>query len=93
VTRLFDRGSLLLYSKVLQPRLPSPYLEINPEDAQKLQIQDGQTVQVELGEVAAVMTARLLEGVPPGVALVPRSLGLPLKEPSPIQVRALEVTV
>jgi NADH-quinone oxidoreductase subunit G len=98
VTRLFDRGSLLLYSKVLQPRLPSPYLELHPQDAEKLQIQDGQTVQVELGEggysasVTAVMTARLLEGVPPGVALVPRSLGLPLKEPSPIQVRVLEVT-
>jgi hypothetical protein len=58
-----------------------------------LHIQDGQTVQVELGEVTAVMAARLLEGVPPGVALVPRSLGLPLKEPSPIHVRALEVTV
>jgi len=92
VTRLYDRGSLLLYSKVLQPLLPSPYIELNPVDAGKMQIQHGQTLQVVLGEggysasVTSVMTARLVENVPPGVALVPRSLGLMLKQPSPIQL-------
>ena len=90
VTRLYDRGSLLLYSKVLQPRLPSPYFEINPDDAEKLQIQDGQPVQVVLGDVTSVMTAHLLESVPRGVVLVPRSLGLPLKQPVPIQVKPLQ---
>jgi NADH-quinone oxidoreductase subunit G len=93
VTRLYDRGTTLLPAPVLQQRLPQPYVVMNPQDAATLH--DGTTIpggvraSVIIDGVAATMAVHIDEGVPQGIVLVPRSLGLPVVKPTPVQVRLL----
>jgi len=47
-------------------------------------------VQVSLNNTSSLALLRLDESLPTGVLLVPRSLGLPLREPAPAEVRAVE---
>jgi anaerobic selenocysteine-containing dehydrogenase len=62
-----------------------PWVAMNPEDANRLDIHPGQSVKLEFSGSAnaaqpAVM-ANLDENVPAGVILVPRSFGLFINEP------------
>jgi predicted molibdopterin-dependent oxidoreductase YjgC len=78
VTRsLFDRGSLIAYSEIVQPRIPSASVEINSHDAEEWNISDGDTVKLALD----VKPPRVLElvahvdgQVPPGVVAVANNL-------------------
>jgi len=90
ITRLYDRGSILRFSKVLQPRLPEPYLLLNPDDALRMEFKVGETVQAKASGVSATMVIHVDKNVPPGVVLVPRSLGLLINKPVPIQIQVLE---
>jgi hypothetical protein len=35
--------------------------------------------------------ARIEEGIPPGVVIVPRSMGIPIAEPAPVEIRVSEL--
>jgi NADH-quinone oxidoreductase subunit G len=96
VTRLYDRGQLVLPSELLASRIPQPYVLLNPADAEQIKISDGKAVQLLLGEAgtaSALVIARLDEQVPPGAVLVPRSMGLPVWDPIPVKLRPAAVTV
>jgi len=87
VTRLFDRGTTILPSKVLAPRLAPARLEINPADASHLSIGEGQEVEVRWSEQTRRLPAAIRDEVPGGVVLVPRGVGLPLESPVIVQIR------
>jgi NADH-quinone oxidoreductase subunit G len=96
VTRLYDRGTLVLPSELLASRIPQPFVLLNPSDAEQLKIGDGKAVQLLLrtaGTATAPVIARLDEQVPPGVVLVPRSMGLPVSGPTPVKLRLASVAV
>ncbi len=91
VTRLFDRGTTLYYSRLLHHRIPSPYVSINPEDAERLRIPDGGVARVSPeGGNPAVVTVRVDPYVPPRVVLAPRSFGLAIDEPTPVELMLAE---
>jgi NADH-quinone oxidoreductase subunit G len=90
VTRLYDRGSTLQFSSTLQPRLPEPSIILNPDDARLWGISEGDVLAVTAGENTSRLAARVEAGTPQGVALVPRSLGLYLNNPLPIQIKVVE---
>jgi NADH-quinone oxidoreductase subunit G len=90
VTRLYDRGQTVWPSQLLRERIPQPYVALHPDDAARLKLADGDTVQVSLNNTSSLALLRLDESLPTGVLLVPRSLGLPLREPAPAEVRAVE---
>jgi NADH-quinone oxidoreductase subunit G len=90
VTRLFDQGGTLLPSVVLQHRIPDPHLGLNPEDAARLKISEGATVQVLIEETSVLVTAHILAEVPLGMVLTPRSFGVPVSAPTQVQVRLAE---
>jgi NADH-quinone oxidoreductase subunit G len=90
VTRLYDRGQMLLPSEVLYPRLPEAYVVLNPEDAEKLKAASGMTVQVNLNGTTATVLIHLDESVPPGHMLVPRSMGIPIYGPVPVEIQVAE---
>ena len=90
ITRLYDRGQTLLPSTLLHQRLPTPYIAINPTEAQRLGLTDGSLVEVSLNGSDMIVTARVLEELPEAVVLVPRSLGLPITGQASVQLRAVE---
>ncbi len=95
VTRLFDRGQTVWPSGLLHkgepPRIPQPYIALNPEDAIALKVISGTMLQVTLNGTARLAAARVDENVPQGVALVPRSMGLPIFGLAPVEIRLAEV--
>jgi NADH-quinone oxidoreductase subunit G len=86
-TVLYDRGATFVRSLVMHPRLPHPYLELNAEDAARLNVHDGDTLTVAAGNWQATVAARVHGQAPAGVLLMPRGLG-----PS-VPARATTVTV
>ncbi|MBN1668707.1 MAG: molybdopterin-dependent oxidoreductase, partial [Anaerolineales bacterium] len=90
ITRLYDHGSMVLPSKVLHPRLVEPYIAINPRDAEVQKAADGMLVSVNLAGVEATVTVRVDEHVPAGIALIPRSVGVPIEAPIAIAIQIAE---
>jgi NADH-quinone oxidoreductase subunit G len=83
ITRLYDRARTVLSSRMLLGRIPAPYVVMNPADAGRLGIEAGSLVEVRFGgaenQVVPDVTVRLDEQAPPGVLLVPRSMGMPVR--------------
>jgi NADH-quinone oxidoreductase subunit G len=90
VTRLYDRGTTVLPSRVLHPRLSALHIELNPKDANRLGISDGAHVEFRLDGKSVRLPAHLAETVPEGVALLPRSLGVSVINPIPIQITPVD---
>jgi NADH-quinone oxidoreductase subunit G len=90
ITRLYDRGQTVLPSRLLQQRIPQPYIVLNPGDAGQRRITAGDIVEIALENSASLATIRLDEAVPPGIVLVPRSLNIPVSNPTQVEIRAVE---
>jgi NADH-quinone oxidoreductase subunit G len=87
VTRLYDRGQTLLPSSLLGRRLAPGALRLNPADAARLGLAGDADVQVRLDGATFSAGVVLDETVPPGVALAPRSVGLPVTRPVRIDIQ------
>ena len=87
VMRLYDRGQTLVPSEILHPRLTQASIILHPEDADLLGIAAGDRVQVRLNGTETRARVSLDGSLPHGVALVPRSTGLPVTAPVLIRVR------
>lgn len=79
---LYDRGTCVARSNIVQPRVPAPWVEINSHDAEELGIEGGARVDVSLDGHVITVNARVDGRVPPGVVLMPKNLdgtaGLPM---------------
>lgn len=93
ITRLYDQGRMLQPSKVLYPRLPEAYVILNPEDAEKMKATSGMTVQANLNGTTANVLIHLDEDVPVGYMLIPRSMGIPMYRPVPVEIQVAEPAV
>jgi len=80
-TRLFDRGSLVTPSKLLEKRLVQPGLWLHPETALKAGLKEGQPFLLALNGGKYSLPVTLDETLPLGIGLVPRSAGVPLTGP------------
>lgn len=78
ITRtLFDRGSLIQYSDIVQSRIPTASVEINSHDAEDWNIADGDRVKITIDGKpprALDLVARVDGRVPPGVIAVVNNL-------------------
>ncbi|MBN1537489.1 MAG: NADH-quinone oxidoreductase subunit NuoG [Anaerolineales bacterium] len=90
INRLYDRGQTMLPSKLLHQRIPHPYIVINSDEAEKLGIIEGDTVEMILEGVSSLVTANLDNGVPQGILLVPRSMGIPIAAPTSVTVKNVD---
>jgi anaerobic selenocysteine-containing dehydrogenase len=63
----------------MRPRVPTEYLALNSADAQRLGIADGDSISLRHAEngraVSLLARVSATDGVPEGVALLPRDLG------------------
>ncbi|MCS7248585.1 MAG: NADH-quinone oxidoreductase subunit NuoG [Anaerolineales bacterium] len=90
VTKLYDSGSTLVHSKLLDQRRVAAVLWIHPDEAAAHAVQEGDLVHLQFGEASAMATAILDKTVPQGVILLPRSAGIPLLEPCAAQLKVVE---
>jgi NADH-quinone oxidoreductase subunit G len=93
VTRLYDRGRTLTPSELLHARLPESYVALNPSDARGLKTRAGEMVEISFAGTSFVAETREDEGVPRGVILAPRSLGMPVSGPTLVTVKVVERAV
>lgn len=94
VTLHFDREPAFARTSMVDGRISAPCALINPTDAQKLGIAEGDSIEMSFEGRQVTLAAHLDEQVPPGVALVPRRLqaqGAPAAA-APAQIARLEAS-
>ena len=87
ITKLYDRGITLATSTLLAQRIGEPFIALHPSAAEKLGVQAGQQVNLSLDGADEDVVVRIDHTIPAGVALVPRSMGLPISEPAEASVK------
>ncbi len=87
VTKLYDRGTTIAPAELLDQRVGETSISLHPEAAKILGVEAGQWVNVSFNGVSGEAVVKLDEMIPVGVALVPRSMGLAIREPVPAKVK------
>jgi NADH-quinone oxidoreductase subunit G len=65
---IFGSEELSALSPGIAERKPKPYLALNPEDAKRIKVHDGETVELSLGALRHQLKVNILSGLPVGVA-------------------------
>ena len=88
VTRLYDHGLKVYPSELLHERMGELTMVLHPTTAKKYGLMTGDMVKVNLNGTSANVLLHIDETVSTGVALLPRSMGLPITAPAVITVQA-----
>jgi hypothetical protein len=84
VNKLYDRGTTVMMSaNLLRERIGGPTIALHPEAAKNLGVEAGQLVNVSFNGVSGDAVVKFDDTISVGVALVPRSMGLSIREPIP----------
>jgi NADH-quinone oxidoreductase subunit G len=88
INKLYDRGTTVMMSAdLLRDQIGSPTIALHPEAAKSLGLEAGQRVNISFNGVSADAALKLDDTISVGVVLVPRSMGLAIREPIPAKVR------
>ncbi|MGZ9223669.1 MAG: hypothetical protein ACXW4Q_16310, partial [Anaerolineales bacterium] len=88
VNKLYDRGTTVMKSAdLLRDRIGGPTIALHPDAAKNLGVEAGQLVNVSFNGVSGEAVVKFDDTISVGVALVPRSMGLAIREPIPAKVR------
>ncbi len=91
---LYDRGTLVNASEIVQSRVPPPAVELNSHDAEDLGLENEMAVRVILDMKpprVLELSARVNGHVPPGVVLIPNNLDGAYNLPMGARVRIEKV--
>ena len=87
VTKLYDRGTTVMPAELLHGRIGEATIALHPDAAQNLGVEAGQTVNVSFNGVSGEVVVKLDDTISVGVALVPRSMGIAIREPVAVKVK------
>ena len=87
VTKLYDRGATVAPAELLNERIGQATIALHPDAAEKLGVEAGATVVVSFDGVKGEAVVKIDETISAGVALIPRSMGLAIREPVAIKVK------
>jgi len=87
VTKLYDRGTTVLPAELLHERIGDASVVLHPDAAKNLGVEAGQTVNVSFNGVSGDAVVKLDDTISVGVALIPRSMGLAIREPVAVKVK------
>jgi len=87
VTKLYDRGTTLKSTELLDQRVGELNISLHPNAAEEMGMEAGQTVSVSFNGVSGEAAVKIDDTVPVGVALIPRSMGLAIREPVAVKVK------
>ncbi len=88
VTRLYDRGRTVSLGSPLGERIGRTLVSMHPASAERLGLHEGQSAVLSLDGTSAEVLVRIDQSVAAGIAVVPRSMGLPILEPMPVRIAA-----
>jgi NADH-quinone oxidoreductase subunit G len=88
VTKLYDRGTTIMPAELLHERIGEATIALHPDAAQNLGVKVGQTVNISFNGVSGEAVVKLDDTISVGVALVPRSMGIAIREPVAVKVKA-----
>jgi len=87
VNKLYDRGTTVMISAhLLRDRIGEPTIALHPDAAKNLGVEAGQLVSVSFNGVSGEAVVKFDDTISVGVALVPRDMGLAIREPVPAKV-------
>jgi NADH-quinone oxidoreductase subunit G len=87
VKTLYDRSVNVNASQVLEPRMAKLQLHLNPEDAKRIGVGEGDKLSVSLNGHSEEAPTIMDELVPKGQVLVNRNTGLPVVEPVIVELK------
>ncbi len=88
VTKLYDRGTTVMPAELLHERIGEASIALHPDAAQNLGVEAGQTVNVSFNGYSGEVVVKLDDTISVGIALVPRSMGIAIREPVSVKVKA-----
>jgi len=89
VNKLYDRGTTVMMSaNLLRDWIGGPTIALHPEAAKNLGLEAGQLVNVSFNGVSGDAVLKFDDTISVGVALVPRDMGISIREPISAKVRA-----
>jgi len=86
VTKLYDRGRTVAPAELLSEHIGEATIALHPDAAKKLGVEAGAKVMVSFDGVKGEAVVKIDETISAGVALIPRSMGLAIREPVAIKV-------
>jgi NADH-quinone oxidoreductase subunit G len=87
VKTLYDRSVNMNASQVLEPRMAKLHLRLNPVDAKRIGVEEGDKLRVILKGHSVEAPTLVEELVPKGQVLVYRHTGLPVVEPVIVELK------
>jgi NADH-quinone oxidoreductase subunit G len=89
VTKLYDRARSVSSAPLLEQRIGKPFVALHPSAAARFGAVAGQRVTLSLNGAKEEAVVKIDPSISTGVALIPRSMGLPIRAPRPIRLKAL----
>jgi NADH-quinone oxidoreductase subunit G len=93
VTRLYDRGTTLSATPLLAARTARPEIWLSPATAAALGLAGDDTVSLPLEGSQFAVQVRVVDTLPDGVGLVPRSVGVPITAAQAVKIERVADTV
>jgi NADH-quinone oxidoreductase subunit G len=90
IISLYDYGTMVVPSDVLQPRLVDRAVLLNPKDGESLGVQSGGQMVVSWNGTEHSLSVKFDHTVPAGVVLIPRSMGYAIEKPVAVKLKALD---
>ncbi|HEY3313012.1 MAG TPA: molybdopterin-dependent oxidoreductase [Anaerolineales bacterium] len=89
VTRLYDQGITVTPARLLKSHIGEPGVVVNPATAEKLGLVSGGQATLRLNGLEMAAVVHLDESISASVALIYRSFGFPIPEPTTVELLAV----
>jgi NADH-quinone oxidoreductase subunit G len=88
VTRLYDRGTTVVPAELVHSHIGEAVAILHPDALEALELVAGELAELSWNGTKAKVVIRQDGNIPTGVVLLPRNMGLPLREPAPVVIKA-----
>lgn len=88
VTKLYDQGATVVPAALLAERIGEPAVTLHPATAKELGAEAGEVVTLTWNGSRSEVRVRTDESISTGVALIPRSFGMAVREPVTVSVKS-----
>jgi NADH-quinone oxidoreductase subunit G len=87
VNKLYDLGVMVASTELLEQRIGEVTVSLHSSTAEKLGVEEGQLVKLSFDGVNGEAVVKFDDTISTGVALVPRSMGIAIREPVVAKVK------